>query len=603
MEDNLSVENDEAIDIDRLIMDSVNYSKYNFVKNYPDSARSIHPTKNHDIDFSKLTYNSEDTKVNWICLNSQECGCIHEYLASPRTHLRYGCPFCSGRKVCLHKSIYYLFSELMNEWHPTKNDHLDPKTISRGSGVHAWWICSKKSDCGCIHEYECEIKGRTLGDRGCPFCSSNRLLCEHQSFGSLFSKLALEWHPTKNGNITPYDVLPGSSKKIWWLCDAAKNVCGCLHEYEAILNHRTKSGGIKGPTGCPFCSKPASRFCEHNSFEALHSELAKEWHPTKNGNLKPNMVSRGTDKSVWWLADCGHEFEMKITERTTQGHGCNLCIHPFKCEKIICDYLISVRNDVIKGFNPNWCRNGETGRLLPFDFLIKEYDLILELDGEQHFKNVKLWRKGYKETQTRDIYKMVCANERGYSMIRIKRNDVYKNLIDWKSILLEHIKSYDKVTNIFITRDDAYKEYIKSVENPIIINPPLLRTRHKKTLKIQRDENVDEDEDENVDENVDDMIEDIEKVDEEIKECEADDELEPEPGPGPEPEPEPKPELKPKKKIESETTKIVKHTKSTKEINATESTKSAKTADTIQLVKSNKPKKNRKVLKVQKHYD
>jgi len=30
-------------------------------------------------------------------------------------------------------------------------------------------------------------------------------------------KLAEEWHPTKNGNLTPKDVLPKSGKKVWWL--------------------------------------------------------------------------------------------------------------------------------------------------------------------------------------------------------------------------------------------------------------------------------------------------------------------------------------------------------------------------------------------------
>ena len=28
-------------------------------------------------------------------------------------------------------------------------------------------------------------------------------------------------------------------------------------------------------------------------------ELAKEWHPTKNGNLTPVDVSTGSNKNVW----------------------------------------------------------------------------------------------------------------------------------------------------------------------------------------------------------------------------------------------------------------------------------------------------------------
>ena len=35
---------------------------------------------------------------------------------------------------------------------------------------------------------------------------------------SSYPELVKEWHPTKNGDLTPKDVTHGSSKKIWWLC-------------------------------------------------------------------------------------------------------------------------------------------------------------------------------------------------------------------------------------------------------------------------------------------------------------------------------------------------------------------------------------------------
>ena len=38
-----------------------------------------------------------------------------------------------------------------------------------------------------------------------------------------------------------------------------------------------------------------------NDLATLYPELAKEWHPTKNGNLKPCDVTKGKVKKVWWL--------------------------------------------------------------------------------------------------------------------------------------------------------------------------------------------------------------------------------------------------------------------------------------------------------------
>ena len=37
--------------------------------------------------------------------------------------------------------------------------------------------------------------------------------------------------------------------------------------------------------------------------------IANEWHPTKNGNLKPIDVTVSSNKKVWWLCSKGHEWE------------------------------------------------------------------------------------------------------------------------------------------------------------------------------------------------------------------------------------------------------------------------------------------------------
>ena len=44
-------------------------------------------------------------------------------------------------------------------------------------------------------------------------------------------KLAKEWHPTKNGYLTPKDFTPGSSKKVYWLCEKG-------HDWDASVNNR-----------------------------------------------------------------------------------------------------------------------------------------------------------------------------------------------------------------------------------------------------------------------------------------------------------------------------------------------------------------------------
>ena len=45
-------------------------------------------------------------------------------------------------------------------------------------------------------------------------------------------------------------------------------------------------------------------------------KVAKEWHPTKNGNLKPIDVSIFSNKKVCWTCLNGHEYEANISNRT-----------------------------------------------------------------------------------------------------------------------------------------------------------------------------------------------------------------------------------------------------------------------------------------------
>jgi hypothetical protein len=51
-------------------------------------------------------------------------------------------------------------------------------------------------------------------------------------------KLAAEWHPTKNGDLTPSSVMSGSNKKVWWKC-------GEGHEWQAVISSRSKGAGCK----------------------------------------------------------------------------------------------------------------------------------------------------------------------------------------------------------------------------------------------------------------------------------------------------------------------------------------------------------------------
>ena len=63
-----------------------------------------------------------------------------------------------------------------------------------------------------------------------------------------------------------------------------------------------------------------------DTLKSKHPEIAAEWHPTKNGDLRPSEVTRASNKKVWWLcAECSYEWEATIANRSRLGRGGPAC--------------------------------------------------------------------------------------------------------------------------------------------------------------------------------------------------------------------------------------------------------------------------------------
>ena len=88
-----------------------------------------------------------------------------------------------------------LAEKLINEMHPIRNINVDLYTLSPNSHKRVWWVCAQG------HIWEAPIRDRTEG-QGCPYCSHHRVTQE-TSLAYVSPRLAQEWHPTKNGILTP----------------------------------------------------------------------------------------------------------------------------------------------------------------------------------------------------------------------------------------------------------------------------------------------------------------------------------------------------------------------------------------------------------------
>ena len=56
----------------------------------------------------------------------------------------------------------------------------------------------------------------------------------------------------------------------------------------------------------------------------LKPNLVKEWHPTKNIGIKPQELTPGSGKKIWWICNEGYEWEAVVYSRS-RGSGCPYC--------------------------------------------------------------------------------------------------------------------------------------------------------------------------------------------------------------------------------------------------------------------------------------
>jgi very-short-patch-repair endonuclease len=137
----------------------------------------------------------------------------------------------------------------------------------------------------------------------------------------------------------------------------------------------------------------------------------------------------------------------------SSGCWCPYCVN--KTEQKLYDKLSILYPTLQQQFKVDWCKNKTH---LPFDFVIPENKIIIELDGRQHFEQVRNWDDP-KKTQENDKYKMKCANYNNYSVIRILQEDVFYDSYDWLSELNDNIKDIiknKKVENIYMCKDNEY---------------------------------------------------------------------------------------------------------------------------------------------------
>lgn len=258
-------------------------------------------SKNSELTAHDVSYGSHK-RVWW------RCNADHSWEAPvySRTSNNSGCPYCTGKKLPQYsKTLVSEYPFLLKEWHPTLNTDVSPDSIASGSHRKVWWRCSKG------HEWQAQVKSRVRGN-GCPYCSNRKIMVGENDLATTHPEIAAQWHPTKNGTMTPKNVVSGSHIKVWWKCNKG-------HEWKAAIYSRTGAD-----RGCPVCDGKVVIPGE-NDLASAFPVIASQWSPTKNGSLTPDMVTPYSNRKAWWICDKGHEYYSLISHRVQSSSGCPYC--------------------------------------------------------------------------------------------------------------------------------------------------------------------------------------------------------------------------------------------------------------------------------------
>jgi hypothetical protein len=402
---------------------------------FPELAAEWHPTKNGDLTPADVIAGTMQ-KIWWKCPVADD----HEWPASGNSRVSKGsgCACCANQRPSVTNRLDVLIPEIAAEWHPTKNGDLTPADVTAGSGRKVWWKCPVADD----HEWPAPITNRTGANKeGCACCRGFRLSVTNR-LDTQFPELVAEWHPTKNGDLTPADVIAGSNKKVWWKCPVADD-----HEWPATPSKRTHSG-----RGCPCCA--SQKLSVTNRLDTRFPELAAEWHPTKNGDLTPADMIAGSNKKVWWkcpVAD-NHEWPATLSSRTHIGSGCPSCtLTPRSATEMRLAYELG---SVIE-FDLEVHKIRFAGRTRDVDIVLDDLKVVVEFDGSYWHRN----------KVDRDREKTALMEEAGWQVIRVRErpldsihvNDV---MVDTgapaKTTADLVLKKIVKVTGMEIPRLDEY---------------------------------------------------------------------------------------------------------------------------------------------------
>lgn len=210
-------------------------------------------------------------------------------------------------------------------------------------------------------------------------------------------------------------------------------ICPIGHEYESTPAKRAEG------KNCPYCSHHRV-LIGYNDLQSQYPEIAAQWHPTRNGDLKPNDVTYGSDRTVWWqCVECGYEWKAAVYSVSSGKSGCSHCSHSSvsRMENELADALCSMLPMYADEIRVNRNKrilivtdsdgNMIGSRLKEIDILIPSLHVGIEFNGKYWHNDEHIMERVGLSSGEYDKRKTIAADKLGLNLLFVNENDWMNN--------------------------------------------------------------------------------------------------------------------------------------------------------------------------------